>query len=277
MDSEPTNSLSVATKAIRDAAKYLVATFGAIGAVLVSGLSLTALPEGAHPVLAAVGIGGAVLALALLVGLAVSVLTPKAVTLGELVKIERKKPTASLIRRLKADEGLFAGHGTDLSALHTKYVAAMKERVEANERYLRDPTEPNRTEMEAATARAEVVSEASGQLLEAAVLFQLEERFSPFRRFLMTVLALCVVAGAGLFAWASTSSSSDPAPQSQQEQSVQRIWLGHLVATSGFRIERLEEEAERASSATARRRIGEALARQRRVHRQQERARDSAP
>src|SRR4051794_13293883 len=119
MDSAP-YSLAPATKAIRDAAKYLVAAFGTIGAVLVSGLSLTALPAGAHPFLAAVGVGVAVLALALLIGLAVSVLTPKAITLGELAKQEEAHVEPPVVSRLKADEGLFAGQGTDLRALHTK-------------------------------------------------------------------------------------------------------------------------------------------------------------
>jgi hypothetical protein len=271
MDSA-TYSLAPATKAIRDAAKYLVAAFGAIGAVLVSGLSLTALPAGAHPFLAAVGVGVAVLALALLIGLAVSVLTPKAITLGELARQEEAGIEPPVIGRLKADEGLFAGQGTDLRALHTKYVLTQKDRVEANEKYLRSPTEPNRTEMEAAGARAELVSEASGQVLEAAVLFQLEDRFSLRRRALMTLLALFVVAGAGIFAWASTAPPSDPSPHPRPELSTQRIWLEHLVATSGFRIERLEREAETASTPTTRTRVRRALIRQRRVQRRQERA-----
>jgi hypothetical protein len=267
MSEETASSLSTAAKTIRDAAKYLVATFGAVGAVLVSGLSLTALPAGAHPVLAAVGVAIAVLALALLIGLAIAVLTPKAITLGELAESERTGSNSSTISRLKADKGLFVGQETNLQTFHAKYVEALKGRVEAYEKYVGNPTEPNRTEMEAASSRAEIVSEASGQILETAVLFQLEERFSLRRRALMTVLALCVVAGAGLFAWASTSSSE---PEAGQELPTQQIWLEHLAATSGFRIERLEREAENATSPAAQLRIGKALTQQSQVHRKQE-------
>jgi hypothetical protein len=271
MDSEASNPLSDAAKAIRDAAKYLVATFGAIGAVLVSGLSLTAMPSGASPVVAALGIAGAVLALALLIGLAISVLTPKAITLGGLAELEEAGSSDSVVERLKADEALFAGQKTNLKAFHADYVQALKDRVQANEEYLVDPDEAHRTTMEIASSRAQVLNEASGQFLETAVLFQLEERFSLRRRALMTALALCVVAGAGVFAWASTSPSPDPEPQQAQEPSTERIWLEHLLATSGFRIERLEREAENASKPSAQRRVGRALALQRGVNRRQER------
>lgn len=271
MSDETASPLAPASKAIRDAAKYLVAAFGAIGAVLVSGLSLTALPTGAHPVLAAFGIAVAVLALALLIGLAVSVIAPKSITMGELADCERTGSDSVTISRLKADEGLFAGQGTDLKAFHTKYVQALKDRIDKYEAYVEDPTEDNETAMEVASARAELATQASSQILETALFFQLEERFSPARRVLMTILALVVVASAGLFAWASTASSE---PDPMQPPSTQRLWLEHLAATSDFRIERLEQEAERTPTPIAQIRIGKALARQEQVQSRQELAID---
>jgi hypothetical protein len=215
MDSEEASPLAAASKSIRDAAKYLIATFGAVGAVLVSGLSLTALPSGAHPFTAALGIAGAVLALALLIGLVVSVLTPRAITLGDLAELERSG-SSSLVRRLQADESLFVGQTTNLAEFHAEVVASLKQRVKTNEEYLEEPTDRRKTAMEIASARAAVLNEGHLQILDTAVFFQLEERFSPRRRTMMIALALCVVAGAGVFAWASTSPADTKKPQPQQ-------------------------------------------------------------
>jgi len=247
-EAEATSSVKQAAEGVRDAAKYLVAAFGAIGAVLVGGLSLTALPSGAHPLIAALAVGASVLALAVLIGLAVSVITPEAMTLGELA--ESKKP--SIINQLKKDEALFVGQGTDLAAFHRKYVQALNERAARQEEYLEEPNDDVRkAATEAAAARASFLDEAAGHILETADLYGVLGRFSVGRRLLMTALALVVVAGAGVFAWASAKPATSTANSKEQAYSQERIWLKHLIATSGYRIERLEEEREHALNAAA--------------------------
>lgn len=197
-----TNPLAEPAKSIRDAAKYLVAAFGAIGAVLVANLSLSALPDGGHPVLAALFVGVAVLALALLVGMVVSVLTPEEATLGTLATLQERRPNAPVVQRLRADAELFQGQSADLRSLHDDYVAALDARAAAQMTYLGDPSADNEATSQLADARAQFLAEAVVQVLDVAVFYQLQERFSRTRRALMTALALVVVAAAAAYAWA---------------------------------------------------------------------------
>ncbi|HEY4812698.1 MAG TPA: pentapeptide repeat-containing protein [Solirubrobacteraceae bacterium] len=196
--------LTAPAQGIRDAAKYLIAAFGAIGAVLVANLSLTALPSGAHPLIAALAVGVAVLALAILVGMGVSVLTPKAVTLGKLAQ----EPNSPVVKRLKDDEALFQGQGSDLVAFHKAYVEALTDRATAQDEYLKKVEPTTETKSRIADARVEFLDQAVSQVLEVAVFYQLQERFSVCRRTMMTALALIVVAAAGVFAWASAKPTS---------------------------------------------------------------------
>ncbi len=272
MASDPANPLSAATQGIRDAAKYLIAAYGAIGTVLVAGLSLTALPSGAHPVLAALAVGVAVAALALLVGMGVSVLTPEAITLGGLAELEKQdRPGSSVVKRLKTDEALFGGHDSDLGAFHRTYVLALKDRAEKQEEFLREPNSTTKLARDVADSRARFLNEAVSQMLDVAVLYQLQDRFSPRRRGAMTLLALVVVLGAGVFASASAKPDAPSVGRQRQShsQSAERIWLEHLVATSGYRIERLKQEVEATSSVRVWNRIDRALDLQTQVQRRE--------
>jgi hypothetical protein len=221
------NPLAAPAKSIRDAAKYLIAAFGAIGAVLVANLSLSALPDGGHPVLAALFVGIAVLALALLVGMVVSVLTPEEATLGKLAKLQERRPDAPVVQRLRADAELFQGQPADLRSLHDRYVAALDARAAAQQTYLGDPSADNETISRLADGRVQFLAEAVGQVLDVAVFYQLQERFSRIRRALMTALALVVVAASAGYAWAVAkpdARAADVAPASAG------YFVGHLAS-----------------------------------------------
>jgi hypothetical protein len=130
------SELGKSAQGIRDAAKYLTAAFGATGAVLLANLSLSTLSAGAHPHIAACAVAMAVLALAALIGMTVSVLTPKQMTLGKLVRLEGKNPDHPLIAELKADPELFQGRDPGFQALSTAYIEALKKRIAAQDAYL---------------------------------------------------------------------------------------------------------------------------------------------
>ncbi len=202
------SSLGDAEQRIRDAAKYLIATFGAVGAVLVSGLSLTALPTGSHPFLAAVAVFVAVLAIAIAVGLAIWVMVPDQMTLSQLTKLVDEAPTDDLSKFLTNSDELFGGLGTDLHGFRERYLEALKERAAAYEAYLSHPTEPRKKTSEVAAARAEFLNTTVGQLLDVAVFFQLKRRFSTAFP-IITAAALVVVIGAGGYAWASSKPASE--------------------------------------------------------------------
>src|SRR3979411_2280898 len=114
--SDAGSGLADAGHRTREAAKYLVAVFGAVGAVLISGLSLTALPSGRHPVLAALAVLVAVIAITFAIDRVISVILPGRVTLSDLARLQSEHPNDELITYLGANPELFGGLGGDFIA-----------------------------------------------------------------------------------------------------------------------------------------------------------------
>ncbi|MGA9283970.1 MAG: hypothetical protein WBV85_00850 [Solirubrobacteraceae bacterium] len=207
------SSLGEAAQRIRDAAKYLVAAFGAVGAVLVAGLSLTALPSGEHPVLAAIAVFVAVVAIAFAIALVIQVLVPNQMTLSQLAKFVEDHPNDGLASFIGSNEELFGGQGTNLVDFRDQYVKALKTRADAFDEYLKAPEDlAKEAASEIASARTQFMDQAMGQLLEVAVFYQLKSRFS--RAFpKIGAAALLVVVCAAAYAWASSKPAS-PSPPS---------------------------------------------------------------
>ncbi len=207
------NSGGVAGQETRDAAKYLIAAFGAVGAVLVSGLSLTALPSGRHPVIAAIAVLVATFAIGVAINLVIRVVMPYRVTLSQLAKLQQEHPDDELIVYLNANPELFDGLGSDLVASRGRYLAAVDARAETYDRYLEalkaQPQDPNavtdtRTASEAASAQIEFLAPLMARLVQDAWSFRVQERFARVRRWIGAA-ALIVVVAAAVYAWASTA------------------------------------------------------------------------
>jgi hypothetical protein len=211
------SSLGEAAQRIRDAAKYLIATFGAVGAVLVSGLSLTALPSGRHPILAAIAVFLAVLAIAAAIALVIQVMVPTQMTLSQLAKFTEDHPHDELAQFIGSNEELFGGQGTDVAEFRDRYVQALNTRAAAFEAYLDAPEDSAKeAASDIASARTQFMDQAMGQLLEVAVFFQLKRRFS--RAFpKIAGAALLVVVCAAAYAWASSKPASPSPPQPAQQ------------------------------------------------------------
>jgi|GEM_PF-6534562 len=208
------SSLGEAAQRIRDAAKYLIATFGAVGAVLVSGLSLTALPSGRHPIWAAIAVFVAVLAIAAAIALVIQVMVPTQMTLTQLAKLTKEHPNDELAQFIGSNEELFGGQGTDVAEFRDRYVEALNKRAKTFEEYLGAPQDlAKEAASEVASARTQFMDQAMGQLLEVAVFYQLKRRFA--RAFpMIAAAALVVVLCAAAYAWASSkpASASPPSP-----------------------------------------------------------------
>jgi hypothetical protein len=197
----------------RDAAKYLIAAFGAVGAVLVSGLSLTALPSGRHPVIAAIAVLVATFAIGVAINLVIRVVMPYRVTLSELAKLQQEHPDDELIVYLNANRELFGGLGSDLVASRDRYLAAVDARAGTYDRYIaalnakpRDPNVVAETQnaSEVASAEVEFLAPLVVGLVQDAWSFRVQERFARVRRWIGAA-ALIVVAAAAVYAWASTA------------------------------------------------------------------------
>ena len=206
-------SLGEAAQRIRDAAKYLIATFGAVGAVLVSGLSLTALPSGRHPILAAIAVFVAVLALAAAIALVIQVMVPTQMTLSQLAKLTKDHPNDELAKFIGSNKELFGGQGTSVADFRDRYVEALDKRAKTFEAYLDAPQDSvKEAASDIASARTQFMSQAMMQLLNVAVFYQLKRRFA--RAFpMIAAAALLVVVCAAAYAWASSKPAS-PSPRS---------------------------------------------------------------
>jgi hypothetical protein len=197
----------------RDAAKYLIAAFGAVGAVLVSGLSLTALPSGRHPIIAAIAVLVATAAIGVAINLVIRVVMPYRVTLSELAKLQQEHPNDKLIVYLEANRELFDGLGSDLVASRDRYLAAVDARAKTYDQYIaalsaqpQDLTTVEEAENASKVASAQVVFIAPlmARLVQDAWSFRVQERFAHVRLWIGAA-ALIVVVAAAVYAWASTA------------------------------------------------------------------------
>jgi Tfp pilus assembly major pilin PilA len=204
--------LGDAAQRIREAAKYVVAAFGAVGAVLISGVSLKALPSARHPFLAGLMVVVAVAAIAIAIALVIRVITPKQMTLGQLAELQKKHPTNKLVLFLNANQELFEGYGSNLSQFQTTYLRALQERTDAFHDYLdhlRDSERETRSRVTA--ARVQFLYPVVAKILDVSVFYQLRRRFS--RSWPIIAVAAIVVAGAAaVYSWASAAPSREAKP-----------------------------------------------------------------
>lgn len=236
--------LAEAGERTRDAAKYLVAAFGAVGAVLISGLSLTALPSGRHPVIAALAVLIAVAAIAFAIDLIIGVILPDPITPSDLARLQQEHPEDTLIVYLNSNTEQLGGQGSDLVAVRDRYLAALNARASCFDDYIAalaagtpdsDAVRTARSASEVASARVQFLAPLMGQLLEVAGLYRLRQRFLDVKA-QVAGAALLVAAVAALYAWASAAPTKDaPKPALPKKTSAMPncvayyLSLDHLV------------------------------------------------
>lgn len=231
----------------RSAAKWLIASFAAVGAVLLSGLGLSGLGDlaGVDLAIALIAVSVAILSVVLAVILIADVLTPTPVTLKDLADVERARDKAGaekdaesdLVQYIESNPSFFQGIGVDakqgerLIALDTAYRDALDERFRTSEQYWRltqeedpDPKEAKRagTELDVADARADTIHETVRRLERIASAQQTVQKL---RRRRTTLAFLALVVAASIAAFALASGSSEPAKQPTYAADIENVDL----------------------------------------------------
>lgn len=213
--SSPLAGLQTQADRVRDAAKWLLATLGAVAAILVAGLKFSAIGTAPSGWRTAAAIGGSALAIAavvFLIGLVLAVVMPGEATVDQMAALKAPK---ELKKYVQANPSLLQGYGTveALSGAYTSALVAGQQSMAAYHRALRraggDETAPAVVAAEkiarAADARASYLDEQVAYVTKSLAVEELQHRFSPWRRFLALVAAAAIGAGLGAYAWGTNA------------------------------------------------------------------------
>ena len=197
-----TSDLGAARGRIRETAKWLSVSVGAVAGVLVAGLQLSSIGSLAlwsgRFWCAIVGASLAVAGAGFVLSRTIDTMAAPALALHELTS---KKPPEGVGPAL-ADRALRGDHD-DVSALQEAYMAAISARDQAFRNHYGKPDDRALgTAADVADAQAVVLSETVGSLLDVASYQALAHRWRAARRAVIGGAALAAV-GIGAFAWAT--------------------------------------------------------------------------
>jgi hypothetical protein len=206
---EPAGSpLGRAADRIRESAKWLLASFAAVGALLIAGLQISDLGslDGWRLVGAIAGIVVGVLGVVVAIGFASTVVTKSFVTLhGLAAQSADQEPRKSL----DGDKVLLAGMDT-VETLKTTYESAAEARLMALKAHYDDPADTNK---EAAYKRAAnwalALDRVATNVLDRASFISVADQYKAARVGILAGAALSAL-GIALFAW--SANPPDPTP-----------------------------------------------------------------
>lgn len=213
---------------VRSAAKWLAASFGAIGALLVAGSQFSSIGRlswhGPRLYVAIVGIFLALLAVALVLWRLFDVLMPSQVSLSTLAS---GSSTEALRAYIEAGPAALRGFD-DLASLNEAYLEAFRDSQETFLAYcdlLRETGDENARSVKEGLAKAQaadgkltVIDSTVGYVVKLASLEQLRNQLQSKKGQMFTG-AFCVALGIGLFAWAANP------PKKKQEASASTVRL----------------------------------------------------
>jgi hypothetical protein len=214
----PQQPLSKAADRLRDSARWLVVTFGAIAVVVFAGISFSRFGElgpGTEPGLFVLAIGGAVAALVGALGalfVSMSLAAASNVSTKDLASNKPDKAISSALKTLKEDPALapwggkFKDFVKDLEAAHAAYQVRLKDWAES--------VDPQQSGMlvTRASRRLTSLDKTQGVLLATASYLRLADRFAAARWWFVGWLTLAAL-GAGAFVWATGTSASESIPR----------------------------------------------------------------
>lgn len=208
------DSLQQQADRVRDAAKWLLATLGAVAAILVAGLqfpAIGAVPAGWRAVAAIGGAAVAIVGVVVLIGLVLKVLLPSETTIDELATTNAPKGLSTYMNRNKS---LLQGYDS-IQALAKDHQEALNETKDAMDIYHARLKETG-TEDDPAVKRAEADAQyaySRQSYLDKRVSFvtkslavqQLQGSLGPGRRIVALLAAVAIGAGIGFYAWGTNA------------------------------------------------------------------------
>lgn len=198
----PVAEYRAAVKGLRDTAKWVLGTLGAIGAALVTGLGLSSLADLDEPlylVLAILGIILALIGVAWGIAQTAAVLRPSTVSFDDIVTAEKdpNKRKAYLEDVFHAQKGMLGG-SSSYEELQTKADDAFEKRIHDLERHYDAPTDSDKaTKAAASQARAQLYGQRIDSAVARAAYGEVKSRLSIPQQLLAGAL---VAGGVCLFA-----------------------------------------------------------------------------
>lgn len=194
-------TLAQASDRIRESAKWLIASFAAVGAVLAAGLQLAGIGEleGGRLALALVGLAAAIVGISLAIRAAGSVVTESFISMKWLAAQDSDHAAKAGV---EGDIGLLVGFET-VKALKDAYDDAIAERKRALRTYYDEPGDSTkRTKADVAQKWVRALDQSQVQVIERASFNRLSASYKDAGR---VIIAGAVFAAFGIaaFAWAA--------------------------------------------------------------------------
>jgi hypothetical protein len=195
-------SLAQAADRIRESAKWLIASFAAVGGILVAGLQLTGIgkltnePPDHRLGWALAGLCAAISGIVIAIAAASSVVTKSFVTLKWLANQEPSHPA---MEGIEGDVGLLGGYA-NVADLNSAYGTAMQERQRAYSTYYGTLDDATDTKAQAAQNWATLLGLIQAHVLEQASFNNLRHSYRKARWGILAGAAITAV-GIAAFAW----------------------------------------------------------------------------
>ena len=207
--------LDKAADRLRDSAKWLVASFGAVAVVIFAGLTVADLGElsGDTPgYRLAIAIAGAAASIVGIVGALARTIRLAGASTTSLEDLRRTDGDAALISAKSAaasDPALMTWQG-DFGAFLDDYDTAYDEYVQRVEAYSTAYTRrPDRSLVDKATVRLQLMGGISARILRTVSFLRLQQAFTDARRAIVGWIIVTAV-GAVAFGWATSGVPDEP-------------------------------------------------------------------
>ena len=211
------NPLDKAADRLRDSAKWLVAAFGAVAAVIFAGLTVADLgalsgdTPGYRLALALTGAGAAIVGIVAALSQAMRLAGASTTSLDDLTRETKwyERSLKETREELKSDPSLTTWDG-DIGAFIEDYNAAYDNYVQRAEAYAgaTGKKAPDQSRLKRAVYRLRVMSAIARRLLSTTSFLRLQRSFIRTRRSIAAFMVLSAI-GAVAFGWATSSVPED--------------------------------------------------------------------
>lgn len=238
-ESGPTDELSASSDRIRETAKWLVATFGAIAGALIVGLQLSDIGqlEGADQVAATIAAFAALVAVIMIVALATVILARPRVPLGELSSNGSRK-YKRLREALDRNRSLYAGFASVSGLVDRVEEVWTKQFVSWNAKNNSEASDEERARAKAEFEDTKKVLPELNRLIDRLMSYaRAEDIRLTFERVRNAIIVLAIVVAAGGIVFAFVNDS----PEEEETPAVSQRPVGAKLELSASGEEKMGE------------------------------------